>query len=65
MRDSKRDSHFFIWKSRVEKHMQRCLDTDMTLDDLPDEMYRIWFDETDFTPKEVGEFISYKFLNMI
>lgn len=52
MRISTRDSHFHIWKSRVQNHVG-C-----ELDDLPDEPYRIWFEETNFTPLEVANIIK-------
>ena len=65
MRTSFRDSHFVIWKNRVEYHLQKFLNIAIPLDDLPDEAYRIWFDETSFTPKQVGEYIGSKFLLMV
>ena len=63
-RTSTRESHFTIWKSRIEKHVQTQLNLDITLDDLPDECYRIWFDETHLTPKEIAERITHSFINM-
>ena len=63
-RTSYRDSHFQIWKNRIEEHVQTQLNMDITLDDLPDECYRMWFDETHFTPKEIAERITHNFINM-
>ena len=53
MRNSYSDSHFQIWKNRIEVHIKKVLD-DVLLDDLPDEPYRIWFEETHMTPLEVS-----------
>lgn len=63
MRTSYRDSHFQIWKNRIEQHVQTQLTSEITLDDLPDECYRIWFDETHFTPKDVAGYIVMNFLS--
>ena len=63
-RTSLRESHFKIWKTRIEHHVQDQLDFCITLDDLPDECYRMWFDETHFTPKEIAERIVTNFINM-
>jgi len=52
MRNSFRDTHFKIWKSRVEQYVG------FSLDDLPDEPYRIWFEETSFSPTEVANIIK-------
>lgn len=57
MRNSCRNSHFLIWKYRIEKHMQNITQFYITLDDIPDEPYRIWFEDTHWTPYEVAEFI--------
>ena len=51
MRTSHRESHFWIWKKRIENHVG------LFLDDLPDEPYRFLFDETDLRPKEVAYII--------
>ena len=64
MRSSTRDSHFDIWKKRIEQHVQNQLGSEITLDDLPDECYRIWFDETHFTPKHVANHIVNNYFNM-
>ena len=64
-RSSFRESHFQIWKNRIENHVQTQLNLDVPLEDLPDECYRMWFDETDFTPSEIATYVSYKFINMI
>ena len=64
-RSSFRESHFNIWKSRIETHVQNNLKLKITLDDLPDECYRVWFDETHFTPKQVADHISHNYINMI
>ena len=64
-RSSFRESHFQIWKNRIEKHVQNELDLNLTLDDLPDECYRMWFDETHFTPKEIASHITHSYINMI
>ena len=61
MRTSMRDSHFFIWKDRVEHHFQNMINMNIPLTDIPDEPYRIWFDETNFTPKQIAEHIYGKF----
>jgi len=63
-RSSYRESHFQIFKNRIEKHVQTQLNNNITLDELPDECYRIWFDETRFTPKEIAEYISTNYTNM-
>ena len=60
-RNSFRESHFHIWKWRVQHHVQNNLDVEIKLDDLPDESYRIWFEETCFTPKEVANYITNSF----
>lgn len=54
-RTSFRDSHFYIWKQRIDNFIFDELY--LHLDDLPDEPYRIWFEETDLTPKEAAEII--------
>ena len=64
MRTSQRESHFQIWKNRIEQHVQYYLDMNITLDELPDENYRIWFNETNFTPKQVGFYIADRYLYM-
>jgi hypothetical protein len=58
-RTSHRESHFKIWKGRVEKHVQTILNMNISLDDLPDEDYRVWFDQTNTSPKDVAKYISY------
>jgi len=55
MRDSFRNSHFFIWKNRIQNHILK--ECDFCLDDLPDEPYRVWFEETHMSPKEVSNVI--------
>jgi len=52
MRDSFRESHFLIWKQRIENHVG------MNLDEIPDEPYRYWFEETHMTPKEISIIIK-------
>ena len=64
MRSSMRDSHFVIWKNRIEKHFQKMASMEIPLTDIPDEPYRIWFDETNFTPREVAEYIYHRFYNL-
>ena len=51
MRSSFRESHFQIWKHRIEQHVG------WDLEDLPDETYRIWFENTNLTPKDVAHII--------
>ena len=63
-RTSNRESHFQIWKNRIEQHVQTLLNNNITLDDLPDECYRMWFDETHFTPKDIAERITNRYFNM-
>ena len=53
MRDSYRESHFQIWKQRIENHVG------IKLDEIPDESYRYWFEETHMTPKEISVLIKY------
>ena len=52
MRDSFRESHFLIWKQRIENHVG------MNLDEIPDEPYRYWFEETHKTPLEISILIK-------
>ena len=52
MRDSYRESHFQIWKQRIESHVG------IKLDEIPDEPYRYWFEETHMTPKEISVLIK-------
>lgn len=58
MRNSFRESHFKIWKMRIDKHVQNSIN--MSIDDLPDEPYRIWFEDTNMTPLLVSHFVLYK-----
>jgi len=51
MRDSFRESHFLIWKQRIENHVG------VKLDKIPDEPYRYWFEETHMTPHEISMII--------
>lgn len=51
MRNSFTNSQFVIWKKRIESHVG------MELDELPDEPYRFWFEETHMTPKEIANII--------
>ena len=64
-RTSFRESHFQIWKSRIQHHVQTQLQLNITLDELPDEMYRLWFDETSMTPTDVANVIVHRYFNMI
>lgn len=57
MRTSTRESHFIIWKNRIEKHIQTHFDYKITLDDFPDEPYRMWFEESNAYPKEISDII--------
>ena len=52
MRDSYKESHFQIWKQRVQNHVGS------ELDELPDEPYRYWFEETHMSPKEISMIIN-------
>lgn len=52
MRDSYKESHFRIWKMRIENHVG------IKLDEIPDEPYRYWFEETHLTPKEISIMIK-------
>lgn len=56
MRNSYRESHFTIWKNRIEIHLQNVL-PNIKLDDLPDEPYRNWFEDSPMTPYQVSQFI--------
>ena len=60
MRNSYRDSHFNIWKNRIEKNIQNKLPFHITLDSIPDEPYRVWFEETHWTPNEVAELVLFR-----
>ena len=53
MRDSYRETHFQIWKQRIENHVG------IKLDNIPDEPYRFWFEETHMTPKEISRLIKH------
>lgn len=59
MRNSYRESHFTIWKSRIEKHIQNVF-PNIQLKDLPDEPYRDWFEDSPMTPHEVSQFILHR-----
>ena len=52
MRTKYKNSFFKIWKERIEKHIYKM--TELNLDDLPDEPYRIWFEETNYNPKDIA-----------
>jgi len=54
MRDSYRESHFQIWKQRIENHVG------IKLDEITDEPYRYWFEETHMTPIEISMIIKKK-----
>ena len=51
MRTQFRESHFQIWKQRIENHIG------IKLDELPDETYRIWFEESSLSPYEASKII--------
>ena len=51
MRTQFRESHFLIWKQRIENHVG------INLDELPDESYRAWFEESSLTPSEAARII--------
>ena len=56
-RKSRKDSHFYIWKMRIEKHIQKQLSITTFLDDLPDERYRHWFEKTNISPIQMANYI--------
>jgi len=59
MRTSTRDTHFQIWKERINNHVIKHID--LTVDDLPDQPYRIYFEETDMTPLELAGIIIHNY----
>ena len=58
-RTSYKDSHFYIWKQRIDNHVFKHIH--IHLDDLPDEQYRSYFESSSLTPKQISSKIIESF----
>jgi hypothetical protein len=56
------DTSFLLWKNKIEDIVK--IYTKCSLDDLPDQQYRIWFDSKKVQPSDAAMVILEDFNNL-